>query len=203
MRRFRTHLNELKKGTHHNNKLQNSFNKYREENFSFKIEEVVESESKEEALKLIKELELFYIQKEEEKFNLSNSAEAPTNYIFYGEENGFFGKKHSVETKQLQRLVKLGKYDGEKNPFYGKKHSVETKRKISQANKGRLAGAPKTEEQKRKMRESSPRKVKVSVDGIIYQSFSEASLSLGIKRKTISNRARNPNFPNYLIIEEV
>ena len=175
MRRFRTHLNELKKGTHHNNKLQNSFNKYREENFSFKIEEVVESESKEEALKLIKELELFYIQKEEEKFNLSNSAEAPTNYIFYGEENGFFGKKHSVETK----------------------------RKISQANKGRLAGAPKTEEQKRKMRESSPRKVKVSVDGIIYQSFSEASLSLGIKRKTISNRARNPNFPNYLIIEEV
>lgn len=183
--------------------MQNSFNKYGEENFSFKIEEVVENDSKEEALKLIKELELFYIQKEEEKFNLSNSAEAPTNYIFYGKENGFFGKKHTEETKQLQRLAKLGMYDGEKNPFYGKKHSIETKRRISQANEGKLAGIPKTEDQKRKMRESSPRNVKVSVDGVIYQSFSEASRSLGINRKTVSNRARNPNFPNYLIIEEV
>lgn len=148
-------------------------------------------------------MELTYIQREEEKFNLSDSSETPTNYIFYGEDNHFFGKRHTEESKQLQRLAKLGKYGGEKNPFYGKKHSDEAKRKISQANKGRLAGIEKSEEHKRKMRESSPTNVKVSVDGAIYKSFSEASLALGINRKTISNRARNPNFPNYLIIEEV
>lgn len=94
-------------------------------------------------------------------------------------------------------------YDGEKNPFYGKTHSDETKIKISQASKSRLAGIKKSEEHKRKMRESSPNKIRVSVDGVVYESFSEASATLGVSRKTISNRAKNPNFPNYLIIEEV
>lgn len=36
-----------------------------------------------------------------------------------GERNPFYGKKHSNETKELQRNIKLGKYDGEKNPMFG------------------------------------------------------------------------------------
>lgn len=46
---------------------------------------------------------------------------------------------------------------GEGNFFYGKRHSEETKRKISEANKGRLKGIPKSHEHKKKMRENNAR----------------------------------------------
>jgi hypothetical protein len=49
------------------------------------------------------------------------------------EKNNFYGRKHSEESKQKQRLVKLGKYDGEKNPFYGKKHNEEAREKMKKA----------------------------------------------------------------------
>lgn len=54
-----------------------------------------------------------------------------------GDNNHFYGKKHSEESKQKQRMVKLGKYDGEKNPFYGKKHNEETREKMSLTHKGK------------------------------------------------------------------
>ena len=53
------------------------------------------------------------------------------------EKNNFYGRKHSKESKEKQRLVKLGKYDGEKNPFYGKKHNEEAKKKMSLIHKGK------------------------------------------------------------------
>jgi len=46
-----------------------------------------------------------------------------------GENNHFYGKKHTEETRK-----KLGR-KGEKNPFFGKHHNEETKRKISEKNK--------------------------------------------------------------------
>lgn len=52
-----------------------------------------------------------------------------------GESNHFYGRKHTKESKEKQRLVKLGIYDGKKNPFYGKSHSEETKKKISATHK--------------------------------------------------------------------
>lgn len=54
-----------------------------------------------------------------------------------GENNHFYGRTHSEESKLKQRLVKLGKCDGEKNPFYGKSHTEETKKKISLTHKGK------------------------------------------------------------------
>ena len=63
-----------------------------------------------------------------------------------GENNHFYGRTHSEESKLKQRLVKLGKCDGEKNPFYGKSHTEETKKKISLIHKGKQI----TKEQKEK-----------------------------------------------------
>jgi group I intron endonuclease len=57
-----------------------------------------------------------------------------------GEKNGMFGRKHTEETKQLQRELKLGKYDGENNPFFGKTHTPETRQKLSDALKGKNTG---------------------------------------------------------------
>lgn len=87
--------------------------------------------------------------------------------------NPFKGHKHTEETKEKLRMLRLGKPSamkgkhfnfseeerqkkrervkkqvaGKKNPFYGKKHSDETKRKISEKNsKGVLQIDPKTNE---------------------------------------------------------
>jgi hypothetical protein len=55
-----------------------------------------------------------------------------------GENNPFYGKKHSDETKIKiqQSLTGQSKAKGHDSPNYGKKHSDETKIKISEANKG-------------------------------------------------------------------
>ena len=53
-----------------------------------------------------------------------------------GEENPFYGKKHSEETKLAHSVYMRGRYVGEENSFYGKKHSEETKKVISNKKSG-------------------------------------------------------------------
>lgn len=53
-----------------------------------------------------------------------------------GENNHFYGKHHTEETKQKMSEA----HEGIKNPMYGKHHTAETKRKISEANKGKELG---------------------------------------------------------------
>lgn len=70
---------------------------------------------------------------------------------------------------------------GEKNSFYGKHHTDESKNKISKANKGRYNG--------------NQRK-KIKIDGIIYQSYSDAARKLGIGVPLIAYRVKK-KYPNY------
>lgn len=69
--------------------------------------------------------------------------------ITSGENNPFYGKKHTEETKLLISKANSGRKHteeakrkmseqrkGEKHYFYGKKHTEETKRKIGEANRG-------------------------------------------------------------------
>jgi hypothetical protein len=62
--------------------------------------------------------------------------------------DGISGYCHTEETKK--RISK----SGEENPFYGKKHSPETLEKMREASKNRKR-RPHSEETKRKMRESA------------------------------------------------
>lgn len=59
--------------------------------------------------------------------------------IFIGENNPFYGKHHTDETKR--KISETHK--GENNHFYGKRHTEETKRKISEANKGTISNKRK------------------------------------------------------------
>jgi hypothetical protein len=88
-----------------------------------------------------------------------------------GENNNFFGKQHSEETKEKikearkkqiiteEAKLKISKATiGENNPMFGKKHSEETKKKIRDKRLGKytgknspLFGIPKSEETKRKL----------------------------------------------------
>lgn len=46
-----------------------------------------------------------------------------------GENNAFYGKKHTEDTKRKMKSNRK-KFSGENNPFYGKKHSENTKVKM-------------------------------------------------------------------------
>lgn len=115
----------------------------------------------------------------------------------YGENNGFYGKKHTEETLKIMSEKKKDLYNGEKNPFYGKQHTEESKKIMAETARSTFSGVPKREDQKEKMRKSSPFSKKVKIDGIIYSSCSEASRITGEDRRRISYRANSKSFPNY------
>jgi hypothetical protein len=56
-----------------------------------------------------------------------------------GENNPFYGKLHTNETKEkISQTKKNTNLTGENNPFYGKTHSEKTKRILSELGKGRI-----------------------------------------------------------------
>ncbi len=73
-----------------------------------------------------------------------------------GENNPFYGKYHSDETKRkLSEIAKMR--IGEKNSFYGKHHTEKTKEKISLKNKGKIGynlGKKFSEEHKKNLSDS-------------------------------------------------
>lgn len=71
---------------------------------------------------------------------------------------------------------------GELNPFYGKTHTEESRKAIGDA----MRGIPKTALGK-----------KISINGVIYSSLSEAERLLGIARKTIRARLADPKQVDY------
>ena len=58
----------------------------------------------------------------------------------------------SEETKERMSLSHKGMYDKENNPFWGKKHTDETKKKLAEAATGRTHG-PISEEHRQKLRD--------------------------------------------------
>lgn len=138
-------------------------------------------------------------------------------YSKFGEKNGMYGKTHTPEVRkklsEKQKGIEPGnkgkKYEdymsekkakkikeklsedakqrtGEKNPFYGKAHSEETKEKLRQINLGK------------KPTNSRP----VELDGVYYESVTEASRQLGVVPATIINRIKSKNYPNCFYVDE-
>lgn len=106
-------------------------------------------------------LEIQYIRQLKPKFNYTDGGDGNGGYKHSeeykkkmsesrkGEDNPFYGKKHSEKTKEHLRRLNLGKKmseeskrkmslskRGKNHPQYGKPISEETKKKISQANMG-------------------------------------------------------------------
>lgn len=111
-KRFISHLNLLRTGKHHNQYLQNAFNKHGESNFVFEIIESVDPN-----LLLDKESEWIDKLRATDKvagYNISKDPSSP-----------MLGLTHSDESKQRMAQSQTGK-----------KHSENTKIKISQAHLG-------------------------------------------------------------------
>lgn len=110
-----------------------------------------------------------------------------------GKEGYWKGKNNDVHSEWMKQ----------NNPMKDKTHIDEIKQRISEANK-----KPKSEETKRKLSESNKGKkpgnmVKVEVDGIVYESLSEASTKTGINLSTLRNRikSKSTKYLNYKIYE--
>ena len=68
--------------------------------------------------------------------------------------DGSVGRMMSDETKRKLSNKLKGKFIGENNPFYGKKHTEETRKKMSEKDSGRTPinkGIPMSDEQKKKI----------------------------------------------------
>ena len=132
-RRMSEHFGKLRRNTHHSKEMQEDYNTYGRD--SFYVEVLEEGENT-----VLRDREQYYIDKfnpVENGYNQSTSAYANNvPHPMYGENNPFYGKHHTEETKA--KLRNNGKM------HIGTKHSEETKKKMSKkAKRGNNANATK------------------------------------------------------------
>lgn len=142
------------------------------------------------------------------KIKTMSSDERKTIWGRQGEKNPMYGKTHTEEVKrklseinkgitrrkgfklsdeQKNKLSELAsKRVGNLNHFFNKRHTDETKLKLREANLGKLP----------------VNTLKVSIDNVIYTSFTEASRKLSIPVPTISWRvkSKSPKFNKYFVV---
>lgn len=113
-RRWYQHKYELKDNIHFNDHLQNSWNKYTEENFSFEVLEECKPEE-------LNDLEKYYIK----KYDSMNP-----EYGYNLESGGSAQKQVRKETRTKHSEATKG----DNNPMYGKHHTDGAIEKISEGN---------------------------------------------------------------------
>ena len=104
---------------HKNTTLGKALAKYGIDNFEYGI--IDEAKTIEE----LNEKEIFWIEK-------LNSI-TPYGYNLCKGGNNTLGYNHKEESKEKMRLSKKGTFKGEDNPFFGKKHTHETRQKMRDA----------------------------------------------------------------------
>ena len=121
--RWVRHLNDLRRGEHHNRHLQRAFNKYGEATFVFKVLEETKLES--------------LIGREQRYFDTLNP-----EYNISPTAGSSLGVRYTEETRAKMRVTHMGERSpnygkfGEQHPMYGKRHSAETRAKMSKAHTG-------------------------------------------------------------------
>ena len=142
-KRKNEHFNQLQKGTHYNTHLQNSFNLYGENNFSFYILiycEIFELTKYEQSfVNLYKNDELYNIRRDCVNSNLgiipSLETRKKMSVARSGENHPMFGKHHSEESK-IKMIENHPDISGKNNPMFGKHPSKETRKKLSSVQSG-------------------------------------------------------------------
>lgn len=126
------------------------------------------------------------------------------------------GKLHSLEAKDKISKTKKGTYSGEENSFFGKKHSAESRMRMVEAKLGKTLseltiekiresreGKKFTEEHKSNLSAAQPNRKDILIidteTGIetIYSSMGEAERSMGFPKDSIRANLRSKNKPLY------
>lgn len=216
-KRWKTHLNQLKNGKHHNIHLQRSWDKYGESSFIF---EVVEECNE----KVLLELEQKYLDSNPE-YNIGVKSSGGDNLTKNPNKNDIISRmtdsvrnryklmsKNEKKEKHSQPMDKNPNWKGgityvycdcgkrigygythcnkcrprneNNNPFFGKQHSNETKKKLSEIRKGTYNGE---------------QNIPIIIDDVEYRSSGDASKTLNIPMTTIRWRiiSKNKKFENY------
>jgi group I intron endonuclease len=125
-RRHNDHLWELRNQRHHSLKLQRHYNKYGKDDLVFTILEVPPKDK-------IIEIEQKYIDELNPYFNEAPSSASLAGYKYPPEKLvNRTGRIMKESTRLLKRKLMLG----ENNPFYGRRHTDKTKKIISDKKKG-------------------------------------------------------------------
>jgi group I intron endonuclease len=209
--RYHVHLSTLKSNTHKNPRLQEVFN----DDPVISIETIV-TDSRDEAY----DVEQKYLDRCVGKPNCTNvhncargswlpgtaPAEKMAAFAAAGHEanrNRTYsrGHKHSEEAKEKIRAA-AARRDPSTYPR-GQKRSEETRAKMRIMNsRPRRKGQVFSEERKANMAAAAKvraeqLKVTVVVDNVSYPSISEAAAALGVTRRTVSVRLKDPRYPEY------
>ena len=147
--RWQEHKRDLNNNTHGNPHLQNAWNKYGKEYFEFGIVE-------ECSMNQLNEKEIYWIDyynSMNSKFGYNKTSGGGANTIISdetkkklsiahsGENNYFYGKTHTEETKSiLSEIAKIRFKDKRNHPSYGFKKSIEAIKKQSISMMGKYRG---------------------------------------------------------------
>lgn len=227
--RFSHHKAQLENNSHPNIYLQNSWNKYGENNFEFLILENCERDDAK-----LKELEIYYIRNHnsfrgvgDSGYNLTRGGEGTLGRIVTEKtklkisksvKGKTLGRKDSKETVEKKSI----RMSGSKNPMFGISPSKETRRKISEALSGEnhygygkhrsdetkvkisksLTGKIKSEEARRKLSETNSGGGN-GFFGKIHNEESRRKISeAGRNRKPISEETRKKMSESHKKVQE-
>jgi len=146
--RWTRHKRSLRLDIHHNSHLQNAWNKYGKNKFTFSIIYLCENNE-------LLENEQYFIDRLQPEYNICYIAGLPP--MRNGEDAYWYGKSRSENTKRKISKTKTGKHLSEEHRRkisegnMGKRHSEESKRKMSLSMKGIV----KSKEHRKKLSEAN------------------------------------------------
>jgi group I intron endonuclease len=170
--RLNAHKNALKRNLHFCRELQNDFNKYGIDNFLFQKLNIGVGLEKAELENL--ETTILLTLNPERRYNLYTNWRKRSALI----KNPFFDKIHTKEAREAISAAKKGI----PSTFKSSKHANKVKELISQQNKSTS---------------NKERRKPLYIDGIYYESVSDASEKTKLARRLIRERCHNPRFQNY------
>ena len=146
--RWKKHVSELKHGRHHNDYLQNSWNKYGEDNFKFYILEYCDIDT-------LDDREVYWINfyntiNRDNGYNLKSGGQNGGSILSeYSKEKLRESIKNSYNNSNLREIRSSNaltqwdnpkikeKISGKNNGMYGRHHTDEVKKRISELKKGK------------------------------------------------------------------